>query len=164
MIISLIVAMDENGGIGLKGGLPWHLSSDLKRFKSLTMGHHIVMGRKTYESIGKPLPGRQMIVITRNLEYYTEECQVVYSLEEGLAFARARGESEVFVIGGREIFSQALPYIMRIYLTQVHTVTDADTYFPDINLDDWWVVDSSFVPAGESDDFPTTFKRFESKH
>ena len=164
MIISLIVAMDENRGIGLKGGLPWHLSTDLKRFKSLTMGHHVLMGRKTYESIGRPLPGRQMLVVTRNPDYRAEGCQVIRSIEEGLDVARYQGESELFIIGGREIFEQALPYAMRIYLTQVLAVVDVDTFFPEINLDDWWVVDSSYIPAGEKDDFPTTFKRFESKH
>jgi dihydrofolate reductase len=105
-----------------------------------------------------------MIIVTRNPEYRAEGCQVVQSIEEGLEAARYEGESEIFIIGGREIFIQALPYAMRIYLTQVHAAVEADTFFPEINLDDWWVVDSSFVPAGEKDDFPTTFKRFESKH
>jgi dihydrofolate reductase len=164
VIVSLIVAMDENRGIGLRGGLPWHLSTDLKRFKSLTMGHHILMGRKTFESIGRALPGREMIVVSRNPDYRAVSCLVVQSVEEGLEAARYQEESELFIIGGREIFEQALPYAMRIYLTQVHTAGEADTFFPEINLDDWWVVDSSSYPAGENDDFPTTFKRFESKH
>jgi dihydrofolate reductase len=164
VIVSLIVAMDENRGIGLRGGLPWHLSTDLKRFKSLTIGHHILMGRKTFESIGRALPGREMIVVSRNPGYRAEGCLVVHSIEEGLEAARYQEESELFIIGGREIFEQALPYAMRIYLTQVHTAGEVDTFFPEINLDDWWVVDSSSFPAGENDDFPTTFKRFESKH
>ncbi len=107
--------MDEIGGIGKDNGLPWHLSSDLKRFKQLTMGHHLIMGRKTYETIGKPLPGRITIVITRNLQYQAEGCLVAPSLEKALDLARGNGETETFIAGGGEIFAIALPLADRIY-------------------------------------------------
>src|SRR5262252_4069736 len=100
MIVSLIVAMDEAGGIGKDGGLPWRLPSDLKRFKEITMGHHIIAGRKTYESIGKPLPGRQTIVVTRNPDYEAEGSSVVHSLAQAIELARSRGETEAIIIGG----------------------------------------------------------------
>src|SRR5258705_13468136 len=100
--------MDEQGGIGLKGKLPWRLSSDMKRFRELTMGHHIIVGRKTFESIGKALPGRHTIIVTRNPQFRAEGCFVVRSLEEALDLARARGESEAFVCGGAQIYAEAV--------------------------------------------------------
>ena len=102
---SLLVAMDEKRGIGKDGNLPWRLSSDLKRFRELTMGHHQIVGRRTFESIGKPLPGRHTIVVTRNSNFKHEGCLVARSVEDAIAFARERGETEVFVIGGAEILA-----------------------------------------------------------
>lgn len=157
MIVSLIVAMDQNRGIGYQGRLPWHLASDLKRFKSLTMGHHVLMGRKTYESIGRALPGRVIFVVSKDPLYQAEDCVVVQSLEEGLHHARDRGEEEIFVIGGGEIFVQSLPYANRIYLTLVHTSTTADVFFPAISPDEWIEDVSNFHPAGGGDDFDHTF-------
>lgn len=158
MIISIIVAMDNRRGIGLNGHLPWHLSSDLRRFKAITMGHHVVMGRKTYESIGKPLPGRTMILISRTQTYRAEECLVVHSLDEALEIARSAGEGEIFIIGGGNIFRQALPLADRIYLTIVPAAVEADTYFPKIQMDDWSEIESSFIPAGADDDYDHTYK------
>ncbi|MGW8250106.1 MAG: dihydrofolate reductase [Anaerolineales bacterium] len=158
MIVSIIAAVDERGGIGVQGGLPWHLSSDLKRFKKLTMGHHLIMGRKTYQSIGRPLPGRRMIVVTRNPDYSAQGCRIAHSLDEALEYSRLNGESEVFIIGGGEIFRQALQSADRIYLTRVHAVTEADTFFPDLDQDGWRVQTSSDVPAGPKDDYDHTFK------
>ena len=158
MIISLIVAMDENRGIGVDNRLPWHLSADLKRFKALTMGHHLVMGRKTYESIGKPLPGRTSIIITRNPDYVVEGCIVVHSLEEALQTARERGEEEAFITGGGEIFNQALSLADRIYLTRVHAETNAQVYFPAFNEDAWIEKESTSHPADEKNDYPFTMK------
>ncbi len=114
----MIVAMDEAGGIGKGGGLAWHLSADLKNFKAVTMGHHLIVGRKTYELIGKALPGRTMIIVTHNRIFSAEGCLVTYTLEEALALAEQSGESEVFIGGGGEIFAQALPLAQRIYLTR----------------------------------------------
>src|SRR4030066_2251502 len=126
MIVSLIVAMDEKGGIGKQNQLPWHLPSDLKRFKSLTMGHHIVMGRKTYETIGKPLPGRTMVIITRRKAYHPTGCIVVNSILEATRFAETNHEDELFIIGGGEIFKKAIGLAKKIYLTTVPTKTGGE--------------------------------------
>jgi dihydrofolate reductase len=158
MIISLIVAMDEGRGIGKDNLIPWRLSADLKRFKALTMGHHLIMGRKTYESIGRPLPGRTTLIITRNLNYQAEGCQIAHSLNEALELARTGGEDEAFIIGGGEIFKHALPLANRIYLTQVRARLDCDTFFPDFDLGDWQISDESCQPADEKNQFATTYQ------
>lgn len=137
MIISLIVAMDEEGGIGLNGGLPWYLPADLKYFKTVTMGHHLIMGRWTYESIGRPLPGRTMIILTHNKEYEAEGCLIAHSLNMALEIARTGGEDEVFIIGGGDVFSQAIAFADKIYLTRIHTTLSADVYFPIIHQSEW---------------------------
>ncbi len=166
MIISLIVAMDESGGIGKDNQIPWHLSTDLKRFKSLTMGHHMIMGRKTYQSIGThPLPGRTSIVISRQnsdqiVGLVEENCILVHSFIEGVEFARKQNETEVFVIGGGQIFSLALPAAERIYLTQVHTKTDCDTFFPAIVSKQWEETDRDTYPPDEKNQFPFSFINF----
>ncbi|MGB2954433.1 MAG: dihydrofolate reductase, partial [Anaerolineales bacterium] len=120
MIVSIIVAADEGNGIGLNGAIPWHLSSDLKRFKTLTMGHYLVMGRRTYESIDSALPGRRMIVLSRDPEFQAKGCQTARSLQESFQLAMDAGEREVFVIGGAEVFSEALVVADNLYLTRVH--------------------------------------------
>jgi dihydrofolate reductase len=158
LITSLIVAMDERGGIGKDNRLPWHLSSDLKRFKQLTLGHHLIMGRKTYETIGKPLPGRTMIVITHNPLFRPPGCQVANSLEAALGLAQKNGETEAFIAGGGEIFAQAIALAERVYLTQVHTVTEANIFFPLFSQGDWNEIESIEQRAGEKDDYPYTFK------
>jgi dihydrofolate reductase len=149
--------MDENRGIGWQNRVPWHLSTDLKRFKTLTMGHHLIMGRKTFESIGRPLPGRTTIVISRNPDLRPEGSYAVSSLKKALDLARSRGEEEAFVIGGGEIFSDALPIAGRIYLTKVHATVQADVFFPPIDQADWIVTETSAYPAGPRDEFPHTF-------
>jgi len=156
MIISIIVAMDEKGAIGRDNGLPWHLSDDLKRFKATTIGHHIVMGRRTYESIGRPLPGRTNIVVTRNPAYRAEGCRIAHSLEEALEIARENGEEEVFVTGGRELFAQALDIADRIYLTRVHADVPANVYFPDFDESNWSEKDSFYYEADEKNEHPFT--------
>lgn len=161
MIVSLLVAMDERGGIGLRGGLPWRLSADLKRFKTLSMGHHLIMGRKTWESIGRVLPGRTLIVVTRNHKYRASGCLVAYSLEEALALAESRGEGEAFVIGGGEIFTLALPLADRIYLTNVHAVVEADVFFPEFDLSEWRVVDQVEQAPNEVNQYPFTYLRLD---
>ena len=157
MIISLIVALDETGGIGKQNQLPWHLPSDLKRFKRLTMGHHLVMGRKTYETIGKPLEGRVMIVITRQKGYIATGCLVVHSLEEAIKLAEEHREDEVFIIGGGEIFGQAIDLADKIYLTTVHAKVGADTVFPEIDPSQWKRIDTKAAPGDEHDDYPSDF-------
>ena len=134
-LVSIIVATDERGAIGRDGGLPWRLPDDLKRFKSLTMGKPIVMGRKTWDSIGKPLPGRHNIVITRQAGFEAPGVTVVTSLDDALAIA---GDvPEVCIIGGAEIYRLALPRTDLIHLTRVHAVVDADTHFPELVAGEW---------------------------
>jgi dihydrofolate reductase len=163
MIVSLLVAMDEGGGIGKEGKIPWRLSADLRRFKSLTMGHFILMGRKTYESIGRPLPGRASVVITHNPAYQAEGCLVAYSLEEALRLAETGSESEAFVIGGGEIFVLALPVANRIYLTRVHARTDCDVFFPALDFSEWRELDRIEQEANEKNQFSFTYQVLERK-
>lgn len=157
MIVSMIVAMDEAGGIGKNGGLAWHLSADLKNFKAVTMGHHLIVGRKTYESIGKALPGRTMIIVTHNRNFSAEGCLVTYTLEEALALAEQSGENEVFIGGGGEIFAQALPLAQRIYLTRVHTVADCDVFFPKVDWEEWVEGERLEQAADEQNDHDFTY-------
>lgn len=133
--LSLIVAMAQNRVIGANGALPWHLPSDLKRFKALTMGHHILMGRKTFESIGRVLPGRTNVVITRNPGWNAPGVAVVHSLDE--AIARAGNDPEIFVIGGEAVFRDALPIADRIYLTEISRDFKGDVHFPVLPPGQW---------------------------
>jgi dihydrofolate reductase len=157
MIISLIVAMDEQGGIGRAGMLPWRLPADLKRFKSLTMGHHLIMGRKTYQSIGRPLPGRTMVVVTRNPDYRPPGCVVRHSFDDALEFARNAEETEVFVVGGEEIFRQAIVSADRLYLTQVHATFETDISFPQFNEASWLESEREFHSADKRNPYAFTF-------
>jgi dihydrofolate reductase len=134
-LVSIIVATDERGAIGRDGGLPWRLPDDLRRFKALTMGKPIVMGRKTWDSIGKPLPGRHNIVVTRAAGLSIEGATVVNSLDA--AIAAAGDVPEICIIGGAEIYRLALPRTDVIHLTRVHATVTADTYFPDLVAGDW---------------------------
>jgi dihydrofolate reductase len=133
--VSLIVAMASNRVIGAANKLPWHLSSDLKRFKALTMGHHIIMGRKTFESIGRLLPGRTSVVITHNPDFRFEGAVVAGSA--AAALASAAGDSEVFVIGGEQIFREALKIADRVLLTEIHREFDGNAYFPALPAGEW---------------------------
>jgi len=133
--VSLIVAMAKNRVIGHNNTLPWHLPADLKHFKALTMGHHIVMGRKTYESIGKPLPGRTSVVVTRNENYAVPGVLVVNSLPA--AIKACSDDEEIFVIGGAEIYRQAITLADRIYLTEIDAEFSGDAHFPEFNRDEW---------------------------
>nr|AIA13747.1 Dihydrofolate reductase [uncultured bacterium] len=164
MIISFLVAMDEKRGIGKAGSLPWRLSSDLKRFRELTMGHHIIVGRKTFESIGKPLPGRQMIIVTRSESFAPEGCFIAHSISDAINLARERGESELFVCGGAEIYAETLGAADRLYLTLVHADCDADTFFPDCNSGEWIETESEHHAADEKNQYSFTFKVLERKH
>jgi dihydrofolate reductase len=132
MIISLIVAADENNGIGYNNQLLCHLSSDLKYFKATTTGHHIVMGRKTYESVGRPLPNRVNMVISRNKDLVLEGCIVKQTLEEAIEYAQQAGETELFITGGGTIYEQSLWLAHKKYITRIHHHFSADTYFPSI--------------------------------
>ena len=163
MIISLIVAVDEKRGIGRAGKLPWRLSADMKKFRELTMGHHLIVGRKTFESIGRPLPGRQTIVVTRDACFKPEGCLVTDSIQEALALAQKRGETEVFVIGGAEIYAHTLDLADRLYLTQVHAEVNADTFFPPFRPEEWTETQSNLQAADEKNEYSFTFKLLERK-
>jgi dihydrofolate reductase len=149
--------MDERGGIGFHNNLPWHLRSDLQRFRQITMGHHLVMGRKTWESIGRVLPGRVMVVLSRQASLTLPGCVVQHSMDQVLAHIRLTGETIAFIIGGGEIFVQALPVVDRIYLTRVHTIVQADTFFPPIYFSDWRLTEFQCHEPDEQDDFASTF-------
>jgi dihydrofolate reductase len=140
---SIIVAAAQNNAIGGNNDLLWRIPEDLKRFKALTMGKICIMGRKTFESIGKALPGRRFVVISRDKSYQLADCTVVQSLEEALALGK--NEAEVMIIGGGEIYRQALPYTDRIYLTRVMADFEGDTYFPELAANEWRETEKSEV-------------------
>jgi dihydrofolate reductase len=129
-IISIIAAVAENSVIGKDNKLLWHIPDDLKRFKKITLGHPIIMGRKTFESIRRPLPGRLNIIISRNSEFKIEECVVVSSLEDALKIAAEHDAQEVFIIGGASIYKEAISYAHKLYLTKVHRSFEGDAFFP----------------------------------
>jgi dihydrofolate reductase len=135
MILSIIVAFDQNRLIGKDNKLPWHLPADLKHFRSLTMGHHMIMGRKTYESIGRPLPGRTTVVITRQKDFSAPGCMIAGSLDEALPLIK--NDNEVFVIGGAQIFDIAMKKCQKLYTTLIHHRFEGDTFFPVIDSGKW---------------------------
>ena len=163
MIVSLIVATDRNGGIGIDARLPWHLPADLKRFRELTMGHHLIVGRKTFDSIGKALPGRQMIIVTRDRSFQAKDCFVAHSVQDALELARERGEEEVLVGGGGEIYTQSVAFADRIYLTIVEAEVEADAFFPQLAAGEWIERASESHPADEKNLFPFTFKLLDRR-
>jgi dihydrofolate reductase len=153
--VSIIVAADEQGGIGRDGGLPWHLPEDLKRFKALTMGKPIVMGRKTWDSIGRPLPGRRSLVVSRRRDFAPAGVEVFDSFEAALAAAAS--QPETCVIGGAQIYAQALPYADVIHLTRVHASAGADTFFPALDAAQWEEIAREDRPADERHASPYSF-------
>ncbi|MCX2697763.1 dihydrofolate reductase [Ochrobactrum chromiisoli] len=163
--LSIVVAASENGVIGRDNDMPWKLSTDLKRFKALTLGKPVIMGRRTWESIGRPLPGRPNIVITRDAAFHAEGAQIIGSLEDAIALghrlATELGVGEVCIIGGGKIYAQALPFADKVYLTQVLATIDGDTYSPEIDSQIWRAVSSEDVPQGEKDSHPTRYIQYE---
>jgi dihydrofolate reductase len=133
--ISILVAMAQNRTIGINNTLPWHCPEDLKRFKTFTLGHHIIMGRKTYDSIGKPLPGRTTVVVTRNSELKIEGCIIAHSLQE--AIAACSGDAEIFIVGGAELYAQALPVTDTLYITEIQQNVAGDAHFPEFDKKEW---------------------------
>jgi dihydrofolate reductase len=158
VIVSIIAAMDKKRGIGVDNQLPWRLSADLKRFRELTMGHHIIVGRKTFESIGRPLPGRRMIVVSRDEGYRAEGCDVVHSVEEAIELARGRGENEAFVCGGAQIYARTIGVADRMYLTFVDAQVVADTFFPNFDESEWAERESLYQSADVKNQYPFTFR------
>jgi len=165
MKISLIVAVAENGVIGRGGGLPWRLSSDLKTFRRLTMGKPMIMGRRTFQSIGKPLDGRDNIVVTRDPTFKVDGISTCESLGDALTLARVlavtRGGDEIMVIGGAGVFDAALSVADRIYLTRVHAAPEGDTYFAPLDAETWHEVNREPLPQGPRDDFASTLFIYE---
>ena len=160
MRLSLIVALSNNRVIGRGGQLPWRLSADLRRFKQLTMGHHLIMGRKTYESIGRLLPGRTSIVVTRRLGYAAPGGLVAHSLPEALRLAAA--DDEAFVIGGEEIYCLALPRVERIYMTRVDVVIgDGDTFFSELSEPDWRLVSRETHAVDDKNQYDYRFEIYD---
>ena len=167
MKLAVIVAMAKNHVIGINNNLPWHLSEDLKYFKRVTMGKPIIMGRKTFESIGRPLPGRTNIVITRNENYQAEGIKVVHSLKAAMelcnSIAVIDGSDEAMVIGGAELYTQALPLADYLYLTEVHADVQGDAYFPDFNRNDWQEIGRDNFKAVEPNPYDYSFTVLEKK-
>jgi dihydrofolate reductase len=168
MDVAIYVAIAENGVIGREGGLPWRLSTDLKRFKADTMGKPIIMGRKTYDGIGRPLPGRLNIVVTRDKGWRAEGIEVAHSLDDAIALAKVRGRcmagaAEICVVGGGEIYAQALPIADRLHVTHVLASVDGDAHFPRIDPSTWQIVSAEDFPAGEKDSHATRYTVYERR-
>ena len=160
MIKSIIVAASENQVIGINNTLPWYLPADLKRFRNITMGHHILMGRKTYESIGKPLPGRTSIVITRNNQLIYEGCIMANSLEEAFGIAEKNGDYEAFLIGGAEMINQGINRCDKLYLTNIHKHFDGDTFLEPLSKD-WKIVSKEEYEPDEKNLYSYSFENYQ---
>ena len=156
MTISIIVAMSENGVIGRDDDLPWHLSADLQKFKQITMGHHIVMGRKTYESINRLLPGRTTVIITRQQDYEVDGAVILNDLASVHELADA--DSELFIIGGGQIYQAALDMADKLYITRVHAIVDGDTVFPEFNWEHWELESRDDHQADDRNDHDYSFE------
>jgi dihydrofolate reductase len=162
-MLSLLVAVSTSGVIGRDNALPWKLSADLRRFRRLTTDHAIIMGRKTYESIGRPLPERTNIVVTRQSDFVAPGCEVVANIDAAIAKAReVHGEGhEVFIVGGAEIYRQTLDRADRLYLTRVETDAPGDTYLPRIDFSQWTLVEETHHAADDKNEFPHTFAIYD---
>lgn len=167
MIVSFVVAVSENGVIGRDNGMPWRLSTDLQRFKKLTLGKPVVMGRKTWESLGRPLPNRANIVITRDSGYKAEGALVVQTIDEALIAgeqaAREAGVDEICFIGGAQIYAQAMDKATHLHVTHIEASIDGDAFFGPVDPQVWQVVREEHVPAGEKDNYPTRYVVYERR-
>jgi dihydrofolate reductase len=158
MIISAIAAMSSNRVIGRDGDLPWHLPRDMKFFKNTTIGHHVIMGRANFASMNyTPLRNRVNIVLTRDPFFITSSAIVMHSIEEALAFAHEAGETEAFIIGGGQIYQQSLPFVEKIYLTEVIKEVPGDTYFPELDMNEWVLASSEYFEADDRNEYPMRF-------
>ena len=163
MIVSAIVAVAENQVIGDGGDIPWRLSSDLKYFKRITSGHHIIMGRKTFDSVDKPLPKRTNVVLTRDPMYAATGTIVAHSIEEALSIAYDNEEEEVFIIGGGEIYAQSRPFWDKVYLTRVKASPEGKVVFPALDEADWKLISQEEHQAGDRDQYDFTFEVYSKK-
>ena len=160
-MITIIAAAGENNELGKNNDLVWYLPDDFKRFKQLTTGHHIIMGRKTFESFPKPLPNRTHIVITRNKNYQKEGIIVISSIEEALE--KAKEDSQPFIIGGGEIYKQSIPFADKIELTRVHGTFEADTFFPTFSKEHWTLVHQEFHEKDNRHNYSFTYETWQKK-
>lgn len=163
MRISFIVAKSENNVIGVNNKLPWHLKDDLQMFKKLTMGHHILMGRKTFESIGKPLPGRMSLVVSTEPRANQDTVLWFNSIFRAIKQAERNGEAELFIIGGEKVFKSALSLCDRIYLTEVKTTIEGDAFFPQLSMKNWKKVSEQTFTKNESNDHDFVFQILDRK-
>lgn len=161
MKVTAIAAMSKNRVIGSNNGIPWYLQEDFRFFKRTTLNHPIIMGRKTFESIGKPLPKRTNMVVTKNPFYISSGIVILHSLEAALEMANNHGEEEVFIIGGGTIYQQSLPFLDSIYLTEVQTELAGDTFFPELNFNNWKVSEILSHKKDSKNDFDFIIKRYE---
>jgi dihydrofolate reductase len=160
--ISLIAALAENRVIGRKGRLPWHLPQDLRRFQALTRGHTVVMGRRTWDSIGQqPLKNRRNLVLSRNPKIVAPGCEVVPDLDTALA--KAERDDEVFILGGADVYHKALPQADRLYLTVVHAAVEGEVLFPDFDLTDWQLIEEISFPADPEHAYAFTFRTYDRR-
>lgn len=160
-MITLIAAIGKNNELGKDNQLIWHLPNDFKRFKAITTGHYIVMGRKTFESFPKPLPNRTHVIITRQKNYISENCIVVNSIED--AIATCPKDETIFVIGGGEIYKQSIKIADKLEITRVHYTFEADTFFPEINMEEWELIFEEYHPKDEKHNFDFTFLTYSRK-
>jgi len=164
MLLSQVVAAADNNAIGKDNKLLWCLPNDMKFFKNTTWGMPVIMGRKTFESLGKPLAGRTNIVITRQNDWKPDGAFVVHDIKEAMAEAAATDAKEAFIIGGGEIYKQTLPVTQRVYITRVHTSPEADTFFPDINENEWELLSHLDFPADEKHAYPYSFQVWQRRN
>lgn len=157
MIKSIMVARSDNGVIGKDNDLVWHMPADLKYFKETTTGHYVLMGRRTYESVNKPLPGRLNIIVTRQPDYYREGCIVVHDVEEAFALGEQHGQQELFILGGSQIYDITMDRADRIYLTEIKATFEGDSYFPEIDYDQWREVKREEHEPNEQNPHPYAF-------
>ncbi len=167
MMISLVVAIAENGVIGRNGGLPWQLSSDLKTFRRVTIGKPVIMGRRTFQSLQQPLEGRDNIVVSRDANFQHDggivERDLAAALKRATSCAEARGVGEIMVIGGTDVFKEALPLARFIYKTEVHARPEGDAFFPDVDWSEWEELARTPLPQGPRDEFAATFVLMERR-
>ncbi|MEM8907322.1 MAG: dihydrofolate reductase [Bacteroidota bacterium] len=163
MIVSAIVATAKNNVIGNNNDIPWYLPADLKYFKKTTLNHHVIMGRKCFDSIGRPLPKRSNVIVTRNPFFMASNCLIANSVEEALSIAEANGEEEAFIIGGGQIYELSLPYLDRLYLTEVDLEVEGDIFFPQLDFERWVLSVEESHLADEKNEHNYTFKIFNRK-
>ena len=162
MTISIMAALATNNVIGRDNTLPWHMPADLKRLKTTTMGHHVLMGRKTFEDVGKPLPGRVTVVITRDPHFAAEGVAIARSVDEAISKAEAAGDDEIFILGGAEIFRQTIHRADRMYLTRIHAEPEGDTFFPEFDdVNEWRLVDAEHFEPDERNAHPYSFLTYQ---